>query len=120
MDVSMPVRPVDLEGFRSAMREVGVEEIVEPTLRVFVAEAATIVEALEGAVASGASETARTTAHSLKSSSANVRATALAELLGRLETAATHGDIVDMRRLFERVRAEYDAVIAFLAESDAV
>ena len=116
----MSVPPLDLEGFRSAMREVGVEEIVEPTLQVFVSEAATIFEALVEAVASQDSETARTTAHSLKSSCANVRATTLAELLGRLETAAAQGDIVDVRRLFARVRAEYDAVIAFLAESGVV
>jgi HPt (histidine-containing phosphotransfer) domain-containing protein len=117
MKAGRPSPPVDLKGFRSAMREAGVEEIVEPTLQVFVAEAATIFTALVEAVASGASETARTAAHSLKSSSANVRATVLAELLERLETVAVHGDIVEVRQLFERVRGEYEEVIAFLAES---
>lgn len=117
MDVRIPPPPVDLDGFRSAMREVGVEEIVDPTLHVFVAEAATIFEALVEALASGVSETVRRTAHSLKSSAANVHATTLAELLGRLEIAATHGDLVDVRQLFDRIRAEYDAVVVFLAES---
>jgi len=109
--------PLDLEGFRSAMREVGVEEIVEPTLHVFVSEAAAIFDTLMAAVAEGDSESVRTAAHSLKSSSANVRATELAELLELVEAAATKGDMEEVRRLSEPIGAEYRAVIAFLAES---
>ena len=110
-------QPVDLEGFRAAMREVGVEHIVEPTLQVFAVEAAAIFKSLAHAMVSGDLETVNTAGHTLKSASANVRAFAFADALGRLEAAAGNGDPEEARRAFARCRTEYDAVTAFLSEA---
>ncbi len=40
METDGTTPPVDLEGFRSVMREAGVEEIVEDTLEIYLEEAA--------------------------------------------------------------------------------
>ena len=108
---------MDIDGFRAAMREDGIEEIVEPTLALYVREAARLFSDLSGAVAAGDVETVRRTAHTLKSSSMNIRATELAGLLERLETAAGWEDTDRIEGLFGRVRDAYEAVVTYLAAS---
>ena len=59
--------PVDLDGFRSAMRDVGADEIVEPILAVYMEEAKSLFSSLSAAVSCGDVETICATAHTLKS-----------------------------------------------------
>ena len=84
--------PVDLEGFRETMRAAGIEEIVEPTLEIFLQEAQRLFAALSTAVPAGDEETVRSAAHSLKSSAGNIWATRLARVLNELEGAANRGE----------------------------
>ena len=111
--------PVDLERFRETMREAGVEEIVDPILEVYLEEAQAIFAGLRAAVLAGDAEAVRTNAHSLKSSSGNIWAARLAELLNELETAAHGGDLANTTGIFERVKPVYESVMAYLVESRA-
>ncbi len=108
--------PVDLDGFRSTMRDGGAEEIVELVLAVYVEEAVSLFSSLAAAVSSGDVETIRSTAHTLKSSSGNIWASDLAGLLEEVEIAANEGDLSRATQLFDRVKPMYEAVIAYLAE----
>ena len=106
--------PVDLEGFREVMRAAGVEEVVDTTIEIYLAEAPTIFSALDTAVLTGASEDVRRAAHSLKSASGNIRAERLASLLQEMEHRGRDQDVEGAREALEELRAEYRAVIAYL------
>lgn len=116
-----PVRrsPIDVDGFRASMRDIGVEEIVDPTLVIFVEEARTIFCDLSAAVSSGDLETVRAASHKLKSSSGNVWAHGLAALLEEIETSAISGDLSAAVEIFGRAKPEYEAVISELASLGA-
>ena len=101
--------PVDLDGFRSAMQDMGVEKIVEPILAVYVEEAKSVFSNLSAAVSSGDVETIRATSHALKSSSGNIWARDLAALLQELEIAAQDGDLSRATQIFDGVKPMYDA-----------
>lgn len=108
--------PVDIEGFRSMMREVGVEEVVDATLAIYTDEASKILDRMVAAVAARDAEEIRQAAHSLKSSSGNIRATRLAELLQELESFGKEGDVEGAAEVFPEVQSEYAAVMSYLAE----
>jgi HPt (histidine-containing phosphotransfer) domain-containing protein len=109
--------PIDLEGFRSAMRESGIEEIVVPMLQLFLQEAPRGMAGLSSAMATGDLDAASRAAHSLKSSAGNVRARRLAELLQQLEDAAGAKDGAKAARIFESVKAAHEAALRQLTES---
>ncbi len=109
--------PVDLEGFRSSMRAAGIEEIVEPTLQVYLEEARSTFEALSEAVERGDAEGARAAAHSLKSASGNIWANDAATLFETLEHHAQDGDLDGVASTFGEVRPEFDRVLAYLVDS---
>lgn len=96
------------------MAEVGVEEVVDATLTVYSTEAPEIMERLSAAFSSKDVEEIRAAAHSLKSSSGNIRAARLAEMLQDLEGLARAGDMDAALELRSVVRAEYEAVMAYL------
>ncbi len=108
--------PLDLDGFRSSMQAAGIEEIVEPTLQLFVEESASMLNALEAAVAATDPEGLRKAAHKLKGSSGNVHARHLSELAEGLEHIARGGDLGQAGRLVAQARREYTAVLDFLAK----
>jgi HPt (histidine-containing phosphotransfer) domain-containing protein len=108
--------PVDLDEFRSAMRDAGIEEIVEPMLELFVTEAAKGMAVINDAMAAGNLDALGRAAHSMKSSAGNVRAKTLAAALQELETAAVSGDRAAASRLLGAVAAQHAAALAFLAE----
>ena len=108
--------PIDIEGFRAAMRASGIEEIVMPMLQLFAQEAPKGMGVLGGAIASGDLDAVSRAAHSLKSSAGNVRAKTLAELLEQLENAARGKDVAKVGRLFESVKGAYDAALRHLGE----
>ena len=107
--------PVDIEGFRAVMREVGIEEIVDSTLEIYQSEAPGIFEAMKQFVEAGDADGIRAQAHGLKSSSGNIRAGRLAELLQDLETLGLAGDVPGAQDCFPRVADEYRAVMDYLA-----
>ena len=111
------IPPVDLDGFRATMREAGIEEIVDATLEVYVEEARAIFAALSAAVLAGDAAAVRANAHSLKSSSGNIWASDLAELLNELESAAHAENLTGATEIFARVEPQYKSVMAYLAES---
>ncbi|MEQ9400340.1 MAG: response regulator [Longimicrobiales bacterium] len=109
-----PTPPVDIEAFRAVMREVGVEEIVDTTLDIYIGEAPELFDGLRAAVDRGDGEAIRTRAHSLKSSSGNIRAGVLAGHMQQLEQFGREGRAEEARALFPKVEREYDAVMAYL------
>jgi HPt (histidine-containing phosphotransfer) domain-containing protein len=106
--------PVDVEGFRASMRAVGIEDIVEPTLQLFVQEGAGLVSSLETFFAVGDVESLRRAAHTLKGSSGNVHAGSLARAALSLETLARQGEVAGAEGAIAEVRREYAAVVEFL------
>lgn len=109
--------PVDLEGFRSSMRAAGIEEIVEPTLQVYLEEARATFDTLREAVERRDAERARAAAHSLKSASGNIWALNAASLFESLEHSAQDGDLAGVDVAFGAVRPEFERVIAYLSEA---
>jgi PAS domain S-box-containing protein len=81
-------RVVDLEGFRSTMRDAGAEDAVEGILRMFAASAPERLETLTAAVRGAEREAIERAAHAFKSAAATIGARALAERLGQIEKAA--------------------------------
>lgn len=115
--LSMGTRaPLDLEGFRASMQAAGIEEIVEPTLQLFVEESAGLIDSLEVSLATSNVESLRMAAHKLKGSSGNVHARHLAELAEGLEHIARAGDLSSAARLVAQARREYASVMDFLAK----
>lgn len=113
--MSMGTRmPLDLDGFRSSMQAAGIEEIVEPTLHLFIEESAGLIDVLERAVVDSDAESLRKAAHKLKGSSGNVHARHLAELAEGLEHIAQRGELGSAGRLVAQARREYQAVTGFL------
>lgn len=105
---------MDLEGFRAMMREVGIEEVVDSTLAVYLSEAPEIIERIEGAVEAGDADEIRAAAHSLKSSSGNIRANRLSELMAELEHLGRDGKTVEAAQMIESAKAEHERVMAYL------
>lgn len=116
MDENAGTPPVDIESFRAVMREAGIEEIVDTTLEIYQSEAPGIFAALEQAMEAGDAEGIRAQAHGLKSSSGNIRAGGLAELLQQLESLGREGDIAGAKDFFPGVAKEYRSVMDYLAE----
>ena len=108
--------PVDIEGFRSMMREVGVEEVVDATLAIYTTEAPKTMDRMVDAVDAGDAEEIRQAAHSLKSSSGNIRARRLAELLQELKPFGRDGNTDGAKDVFPAVQPEYDVVMGYLAD----
>ncbi|MHB1194237.1 MAG: hybrid sensor histidine kinase/response regulator [Longimicrobiales bacterium] len=111
--------PVDLEGFRALMREAGVEEVVDTTLAIYMEESPGIFSALEDAVAAGDTAGARRRAHSLKSSSGNIRANRLYRLLQAMENLGRDSDAEGARAALPELRAEFGAVMEQLRKGKA-
>lgn len=116
MDENAGTPPVDIESFRAVMREAGIEEIVDTTLEIYQSEAPGIFAALEQAMEAGDAEGIRAQAHGLKSSSGNIRAGGLAELLQQLESLGREEDIAGAKDFFPGVAKEYRSVMDYLAE----
>ena len=111
--------PVDLEGFRAAMRRAGVEEVVEPTLEIYVEEAGVLFDQIVEAARAGDLEVVRAGAHSLKSSSANIRADRLARLFETLEGEAQMLDQDRVSTSLAQLEGEFERVMAYLGAEPA-
>jgi len=111
--------PVDLTAFRRAMREAGIEETVGTILGVFCEDAPERMATLETSLASADASDIRMAAHAYKSAAATIRAVNLAELLNQVELAGESGQVSQAEELIPRVRAEHEAVLAYLQEAVA-
>jgi len=114
-EAARPV-PVDLEAFRSAMREAGVEEVVPITIGTYLDEAPGKFNTTVDAVQAGDGKAIDRAAHALKSASGAIRADSLAKLLQQLEDAGGEGDIQRAQGLFQAVQKEYERVMAYLQQ----
>ncbi len=91
-------------------------EFVDELIDTYLADASLQLEAMQAAASSGDAAALVRPAHSLKSTSANVGAMALADICRALETAARTGDVPDAQeRAADCDRAFADARAALLA-----
>jgi response regulator RpfG family c-di-GMP phosphodiesterase len=109
-----PTPPVDIDAFRAVMRDGGIEEIVEQTLELYARETPVVFERIRRAVENADAREVNAGAHMLKSSSANIRADGLAELLYRLESAGASGSLDEIAALMPDVESEYSSVMEYL------
>jgi CheY-like chemotaxis protein len=109
-----PTTPVDLVGFRAAMRDAGVEEAVAMMIDVYRGDAPERLAALEAAMRDGDARSIEATAHAFKSASATIGARRLAELLQEVEVSGRHSAVERARSLWDDVQREAAAVRAFL------
>jgi len=117
--ISLP--PVDLEEFRSVMREAGIESVVGITLQTYVSEAPRLVAAIRAAGEEGEDDDGTalaSAAHAYKSSAGNIRAKALHALLGDLESQARSGGRRSALPLLERVQQVHEEVMGYLRQQD--
>src|SRR3989475_3248069 len=111
--------PVDLEGFRTTLREAGAEQALYSIVDTFVRQAPDRLAALATAVASGAGAEIAKAAHVYRGAAATIGARGLAELLEIVETSARAGDIEQARETFERVSPVAHAVTEYLRQQRA-
>jgi HPt (histidine-containing phosphotransfer) domain-containing protein len=96
------------------LREAGVEEIIGALIQTFVQDAPARFAALEQAVKDGSAKAIESAAHAFKSGAATIRATLLAEGLGKAEATGHTGNLDSMTGLLEQIRHEYLAVVSEL------
>jgi CheY-like chemotaxis protein len=106
--------PVDLEAFRSAMAEAGVEEVVPVTVSTYLDEAPGRFKAISDAVRAGDGQALDRAAHALRSASGALHAGSLASLLRQLEDAGREGAMARAQDLFSAVQQEYERVMEYL------
>jgi CheY-like chemotaxis protein/HPt (histidine-containing phosphotransfer) domain-containing protein len=106
--------PVDLAGFRAAMREVGVEAVVDSAVALFVRDAPIRMDGIRAALAAQDGTAIDRSAHAFKSGAGSIRAVALAALLAEIEHLAEKQDVPGACALAGKLEAEYDAVMEYL------
>jgi len=111
---SDPSAPVDLAGFRSTMREAGVEEAVEAMLDVFVRDAPGRMTGLAAAIEAGTVPEIEAMAHAFKSASGTIGARSLAAVLQTLESAGRHQQPERAKAMLDQLRTEYEVAMTYL------
>ena len=111
--------PVDLEGFRTMLREAGAEEALYSILDTFLRHAPERLATLASAVASGSDVEIAKAAHVFRGAAATIGARELAELLERVETTARAGELERAREFFEQVSPVAHTVIEYLRQQRA-
>jgi signal transduction histidine kinase/DNA-binding response OmpR family regulator len=111
--------PVDLEGFRSTLREAGAEQALYSIIDTFVRQAPDRLAALATAVTSGTGPDIAKAAHVYRGAAATIGARELAELLERVETTAHAGSIDEARDAFEDVSPVAHNVTEYLRQQRA-
>jgi CheY-like chemotaxis protein len=111
--------PVDLESFRSAMRDAGAEDAVDDILNTFIENAPGYMATLTSAVEAGDAGAVARAAHSFKSPAGTIGARTLASLLQDLELAGKEGAVDRGRAGFDLLRQEVDSVLDYLRSERA-
>lgn len=112
-------RPLEAQGLDSAVIEplrVGKPDLWNKLVGVYLETTPADLDTLEKALANGDCPSAQITAHTLKSSSANLGATRLSALCRQLEAVAATGALENGPTLFSELRSEYAIVSAALAD----
>src|SRR6266705_1137557 len=111
--------PVDLEGFRTTLREAGAEQALYSIIDTFVRQAPDRLAGLATAVASGTGDDIVKAAHVYRGAAATIGARELAELLERVETSARAGEIEKAKEAFESVSPIAHNVTDYLRQQRA-
>jgi PAS domain S-box-containing protein len=109
--------PVDLDGFRAAMREAGAEAAVDGILATFVATAPASAAALEAALRTGSAPAIASAAHAFKSAAGAIGARPLAEILLAIESAAKRTQVDQAVKIAADVPPLVDSALAFLRQA---
>ena len=99
-----------------ALQQPGSPNLLQKIIGVYLDSSRALVEQLGAAVLASESTAIAEAAHALKSSSANIGATALAEICRVIESAGRRGDLSEMGGLQTAMRSEYAGVVAALAD----
>jgi PAS domain S-box-containing protein len=110
---------MDRSILRALVRDIGDEAIVDEICELFLSEAGPRLEAMERAAADGDAEALRMNAHTLKGSSANVGAVAIASVAGEVERHARADDIEGARPWLIRLADAVDLTRAALGRTAA-
>jgi two-component system sensor histidine kinase/response regulator len=108
--------PVFLEEFRIAMREAGIESVVDAAVEAYLSETPGRMRALEEALAAEDLRAVEREAHGMKSGSRNIRADHFGDLLEEVEQAGKDGREADVRAAFPDLRVAFRQVLHFLNE----
>src|SRR6266849_938451 len=112
--------PVDLEGFRTTLREAGAEQALYSIVDTFVRQAPDRLAALATAVTRGTGDDIAKAAHVYRGAAATIGARGLAELLEHVETTARAGEVEEARDTFERVSPVAHDVTEYLRQQRAL
>ena len=111
--------PVDLEGFRTTLREAGAEQALYSIIDTFVRQGPERLAALAAAAASGDGPEIAKAAHVFRGAAATIGARELAALLERVETTARAGRIDAAREAFALVSPVAHHVTEYLRQQRA-
>jgi CheY-like chemotaxis protein len=102
-------------GQLGALRTNGKPDLLARTINLYLVESPKLMQKLKQAAAAGDAPEIVRSAHSLKSSSANVGATALSRHCGDIEASARRADTEEARRIFAKLEAEHGRVQSALS-----
>jgi|GEM_PF-593110 len=108
-----PIDPKALDQIRALQRE-GMPDLVDKVINLYFQETPHLMQAIQDAIARGDAGALKKAAHSLKSSSANLGADALAELCKTLELMGRANTIENADDIAAKMGAEYSRVLAAL------
>jgi PAS domain S-box-containing protein len=97
------------------VRTNGKPELLTRVMNLYLAESPKLMQTLKHAARTGDAHELARSAHSLKSSSANVGAMVLSRYCEELETSARRADTEESRRIFAKIESEHGCVQAALA-----
>jgi signal transduction histidine kinase/CheY-like chemotaxis protein/HPt (histidine-containing phosphotransfer) domain-containing protein/streptogramin lyase len=109
--------PVDWEEFMATTD--GDTEFADELVQVFIDSGDAVLRDISSALQRGDAPAVRQAAHSLKGSSASMRARATSEAAALLEAAARHGDLTKLAALEARLRAETGRAMEYLRARQA-
>ena len=113
-DLPMTPDRVDLEWFKSSLREAGAGDAIGSILDAFISQVPARLATLEAAADSGNADATTRAAHVLRGAAATIGAHQLAGLLEHVETAAQQGNVSQARGGLERVRVEAATVLDYV------
>ncbi len=111
--------PVLLEEFRAAMRDAGIESVVDTAVAAYLQETPGRMDALEAAVAAEDWQAVEREAHGIKSGSKNLRADHFGALLESMEEAGREGRGADVAAVLPELREAYQQVMEYLTSQES-
>ncbi len=108
--------PVLLDEFRAAMREAGIESVVDAAVGAYLQETPGRMEALESAIAAEDWKAVEREAHGIKSGSRNIRADHFGALLESVEAAGRDERGEEIKAAVSELRTAFQQVMDYLKE----